>query len=104
LLANLADPTVQENLELLGDDAREMVNEFLEQNELPEDVTGTFVKTLQELFSGLERVTIDRKDLSNVLAAGGTPCTVEEFRRRFEEYVGSLIKDRAPKRVRIILE
>jgi hypothetical protein len=102
LLANLADPTVQENLELLGDDAREMVNEFLEQNKLPEDVTGTFVKTLQELFSGLERVTIDRKDL--ILAAGGTPCTVEEFRRRFEEYVGSLIKDRDPKRIRIILE
>ncbi|MHC1596361.1 MAG: DUF6079 family protein [Candidatus Syntropharchaeales archaeon] len=104
LLANLADPTVQENLELLGEDAQEMVNEFLEQKELPEDVTGTFVKTLQELFSGLERVAINREDLSNVLTAGGTPCTVEEFHRRFEEYVGSLIKDRDPKRVRIILE
>ena len=104
LLDNLADPTVQENLELLGEDEREMVNEFLEQKELPEAVTGTFVKTLQELFSGLERVTIDRKDLSNVLAAGGTPCTVEEFRRIFEEYIGSLIKNRDPNRVRIVLE
>jgi len=43
-------------------------------------------------------------DLKKALGVGGTPCTISEFKKRFEDYVQSLTRGRDPKKVRIVME
>jgi virulence-associated protein VapD len=104
LLDNLDDPTVKDDIELLEEYQREIVLEFKNEKELPDEITDRFIKTFQDVFSGLEKVSIGEDDVKKVFGTAGTPLTVEEFRKRFEEYLQSLIKDRDPKKVRIVLE
>ena len=104
LLDNLDDPTVQDDIGLLEEYQREIVLKFRKEKELPDEITDQFVKTFQDVFSGLEKVSIGEDDVKKVFGTAGTPLTVEEFRKRFEEYLQSLIRDRNPKKVRIVLE
>lgn len=46
----------------------------------------------------------DRMDLRCALLSGGSPATLEEMRKRFEEYPDGLTKSKEPGKVRIVLE
>ena len=46
---------------------------------IPEDIPAAFVKALQDVFSGLEKVTIRIEDLKRELMESGSPCTVEDL-------------------------
>ncbi len=104
LLENLEDPTIHENLELLKRDDRVLINDFLKDRRLPDEVGQNFVNALQEVFSGLVKVTIKTEDLWNALSVGGTPSTPNELRKRFDEYLTGLIKGREAGKIRIMLE
>jgi predicted ATPase len=104
LLANLADPTTQSNLELLRPGPRHMVDVFLRDRELPEDLTQDFIQALQEVLSALTKVEVTTKELRAALLAGGSPVTPVELKKRFEAYVDELTKGKEPGKVRIVLE
>lgn len=105
LLAALADPTVAANIELLGaTEGRRQVQAFQERREVPEPVTPAFVKALQEVLSGLEKVVFSGAALRNALATGGLPCTVIELQERFTRHVAEMTRGRDPGRVRILIE
>lgn len=104
LLSNLEDPTTQDNLSLLKPEAREIIDSFLKSRTLPEPLEQNFVAALQEALSGLTRVTIKISDFRNALLAGGSPITLEEMRKRFEEYLESLVRGKERSKVRIVLE
>ena len=104
LLSNLEDPTTQDNLSLLKPEAREIIDSFLKSRTLPEPLEQNFVAALQEALSGLTRVTIKISDFRNALLAGGSPITLEEMRKRFEEYIDSLVRGKELSKVRIVLE
>lgn len=105
LLANLQDPTVSGNIELLGAGAgRDAVDAFLESKVLPEPVSPVFVKALQEILSGLEKVVLTEARLRSALTDGGVPCTVGELKERFEAIVADLTKGKDTTRVRIVVE
>jgi len=104
LLDNLDDPSVKKNLEMLGKTDRKLVNEFIKTRTIPEEIPAAFVKALQDVFSGLEKVTIRIEDLKRELMESGSPCTVEELQKRFGEYVASLTKGKDVKKIRIVLE
>jgi hypothetical protein len=60
LLGNLQDPTVAGNIELLGaGDGRQAVEAFLKEKSLPDPVSPAFVKALQEILSGLDKVVLN---------------------------------------------
>ena len=103
LLANLEDPTTKGNLSLLKPEPRKLVDAFLEQRKLPDELTPEFIHALQEVLSGLTRVTV-KIDLRHALLAGGSPATPAEMRKRFEEYLDELTKGKEPGKVRIVLE
>jgi hypothetical protein len=63
-----------------------------------------FVAALQEALSGLTRVTIKISDFRNALLSGGSPITLEEMRKRFEEYIDSLVRGKELSKVRIVFE
>ena len=104
LLANLEDPTTKGNLSLLKPEPRKLVDAFLEQRKLPDELTPEFIHALQEALSGLTRVTVKIEDLRHALLAGGSPATPAEMRKRFEEYLDDLTKGKEPGKVRIVLE
>jgi energy-coupling factor transporter ATP-binding protein EcfA2 len=105
LLTNLNDPTVKKNIkQLLKPEQAEMIEEFISTRQLPDDLTSPFIRSLQELFSGLEKISITLEDLKHALLEKGTPCTVDELEKRFAEYVGTLTKGRERKKIRIVIE
>ena len=104
LLANLEDPTTRGNLELLKPETRGLVDAFLEQRRLPEELTPDFIHALQEVLSGLVKVTVKTEDLRAALLKGGSPATPEEMKKRFAEYLDELTAGSDPGKVRIVLE
>jgi len=104
LLSNLDDPTTKGNLSLLKPEPRRLVNGFIKKRALPEELDQAFIQALQEVLSGLTRVSVKIGDLREALLAGGSPSTPAEMRKRFEEYLEKLCKGKEPGKVRIVLE
>ncbi len=104
LLANLEDPTTRGNLDLLRPEPRKLVDAFLERRKLPDELTPGFIHALQEVLSGLVKVAVTPEDLRAALLKGGSPATLAEMKKRFEEYLDELTKGHEPGKVRIVLE
>jgi energy-coupling factor transporter ATP-binding protein EcfA2 len=105
LLTNLNDPVVKKNIkQLLKADQQEMIQEFIATKQLPEDLSSTFIRSLQDLYSGLEKVSVTVDDLNQALLEKGTPCTVDELEKRFADYIVALTKGRERKKIRIVIE
>jgi hypothetical protein len=105
LLANLDDPTVAGNVELVTDaKGKREVREFIKSKSLPESITPPFVKALQEVLSGLQKVVITAEELRAALADGGLPCTVTDLSERFDRHLAKLTKGRDATKVRLVIE
>ncbi|MBD2526579.1 DUF6079 family protein [Nostoc sp. FACHB-133] len=104
LLANLEDPTTQENLNLLKTEQRQLVDGFLASRILPNPLTNEFIHAVKEVLSGLAKVVVKTQDLQKVLLAGGSPCTVQEMKKRFDDYLGDLARGKDLSKVRIVVE
>lgn len=104
LLANLEDPTTKGNLDLLKPEPRKLVNGFIKKRAIPDDLNQNFIRALQEVLSGLAKVSVKIEDLRAALLAGGSPATPAEMLKRFEEYLELLTKGKEPGKVRIVLE
>lgn len=104
LLANLEDPTVKESIRLLKPDEQRLLEQVIEDGKLPDKIDAVFIRIVQEVLSGMEKVTIGTTDLKEALLQGGTPCTVSEFKQRFEKYVESSTRGKDLRRIRIVLE
>ncbi|WP_295586204.1 DUF6079 family protein [uncultured Lamprocystis sp.] len=105
LLGNLQDPTVAGDIDLLGaGEGRDAVDAFLNEKRLPDPVSPAFVKALAEILSGLEKLVVNETRLRAALTGGGIPCTINEFKDRFESYITGLTKGKEASRVRIVVE
>ncbi|MFW6030250.1 MAG: DUF6079 family protein, partial [Halanaerobiales bacterium] len=104
LLNNLEDSSTKKNMELLKSDESELINDFLEQRELPENISSEFIHALKEVLSGLKKIVIKNKDLRYALISEGSPVTTEEMKKRFVNYLEKVIKGEDANKVRIILE
>jgi hypothetical protein len=105
LLANLDDPTVATNIDLISDpDGKQGIQGFLETRQLPEPVPPSFVKALQEALTGLEKVAVTGDGLRTALTMGGVPCTVDELKTRFDKYVADLTRGKSVNKVRVVVE
>lgn len=104
LLDNLEDPITQGNLDLLGTDARRLLKDFMSKRTLPATISHDFIHALQEALSGLIRVPVKMDDLRAALFAGGSPATLMDLKRRFEEYLDEIARGKEPSKIRIVLE
>jgi len=104
LLNNLEDPTTQQNLGLLKSAPRKIVDAFLTASALPDDVSHDFVAALQEALSGLSKVIVTADALRAALLANGSPATVLELKKRFDDYLVEIVKGKDASKVRIVLE
>ncbi len=105
LLTNLDDPTVAGNVDLVTDaKGKRELREFIKSKTLPEPISPAFVKALQDVLSGLQKVVVTADELRAALADGGLPCTVADLRDRFERHLGKLTKGRDATKVRLVIE
>jgi hypothetical protein len=104
LLSNLEDPTVQQNFELLKDDQKRMIQEFLSSKSLPDEVNGAFVETVQQLLSGLYKIPVDMEELKSALFTDGSPLQPEELEERFQHFVKTKLGTKEQRKVRFVLE
>lgn len=104
LLANLEDPTTKGNLSLLKPEPRKLVDGFIKKRSLPDELDQDFIHALQEVLSGLTKVSVKIADLQVALLSGGSPATPAELKKRFEEYLDQTTKGKEPGKVRIVLE
>jgi hypothetical protein len=93
------------NIDLLTDaKGKAALGEYLRVRTLPSPVDTVFVKALQEVLSGLQKVVVRRDDLQTALLRGGAPCTLGELRERFDAYLAELSKGKDAAKIRIVLE
>ena len=104
LLTNLEAPTTRGNLDLLKLKPRKLVDAFLNERKLPDELGQDFIHVLQEVVSGLVKVAVKTEDPRAALLKGGSPVTPAEMKKRFEEYLDELTKGIEPGKVRIVLE
>jgi Family of unknown function (DUF6079) len=104
LLTNLEDPTIKGNLGLLKIEPRNLIDGFIKKRALPDQIDQDFIHALQEVLSGLIKVSVKTRNLRAALLSGGSPITPIEMKKRFEDYLDLLIKGKEPGKVRIILE
>jgi hypothetical protein len=105
LRTNLEDPTVSGNIDLISDAAgKSEILTFLKIKQLPDPVSPAFVRALQEVLSGLQKVTLGGAGLRAALSDGGLPCTVSDLRDRFDRYVATLTKGKDAAKVRVVIE
>ena len=104
LLTNLDDQATRERLALLQPAQRALVQAFLDSRTLPDPPDAAFVGAVAEALSGLARVTVTTDGLRAALAAGGSPATVAEMKRRFADHLDALTKGQDAEKVRIVLE
>jgi hypothetical protein len=104
LITNLEDPTTRDNLQLLKPEQRKEIIAFLKKRKLPVSLSQNFIHALKEVLSGLIKVAVKVEDLKKVLALDGAPVTVNEMKKRFDEYISELTKGKEPGKVRIVLE
>ena len=53
-----------------------MVDTFLQDHDLPKDLTQDFIQALQEVLSALIKVEVTIKNLRAALLVGGSPVTL----------------------------
>ena len=94
LLDNLEDPTTRANLDLLGAKPRKLVDAFLKTRALPDDLSQSFISALQEVLSGLVKVTVKTEDIRKALLEGGlrwTPLSRQNLNFfKVEKYTSAL--------------
>lgn len=102
LVDNLQDPTAQQSIELLSDDEREAVGQFMDAKELPQPVSNEFVQGVQRALEGLEPVTVTAEKLVETLGVN-RPMTVEQFRKQFDSFVQGVAQGKDIERLRIVI-
>jgi hypothetical protein len=104
LLTNLGDPVVQANFGLLKPKERKLIETFVKDAELPDEVTNDLLQALQEALSGLAKVPVRLDDLRSALFPDGAPTTPAELKDRFEAFVTGLLRGKDAGKTRIVLE
>ncbi len=103
LLDNLEDPMTQENITLLKPEQQTLLNNFMMEKTLPENLGHDFLEALREVFIGLVKVELKLADLEKILQSAGA-ATPAEIKKCFDSYLDQLVKGKDQNKVRIVLE
>jgi hypothetical protein len=87
LQTNLSSETAQQSLEVMSPAERKPIEEFLKQSNEAESVPANFVPAVIQALRGIQAVTIPVDSLLQALKTGGLPCTHEELRNRFKQFL-----------------
>jgi hypothetical protein len=104
LLDNLEDPITKDSLELLSKKDSALVNTFITKRSLPTPVEKDFVKVLRQVLQGLVPIEVSKEEVQKALFAEGSAATVEQIKRRFDQYLSDKCRGQDISKVRIVLK
>jgi hypothetical protein len=102
LLENLEDPTTRHSLQLLGDDDKTRLDDFITQCELPRPLDDAFVKTLRQVLQGLVPIEVSADEVNSALFAQASASTVEQLKQRLDQFLADKCKGQDISKVRIV--
>ncbi len=80
------------------------MDDFAKTGRLPDRVGDDLIQGIQNALSGLEPIVVTTGSLLGALGEVAGPCTVEQFRSRFEDFVRRLTEGKNAGKVRIRIE
>ncbi|OQY33159.1 MAG: hypothetical protein B6241_08630 [Spirochaetaceae bacterium 4572_59] len=105
LKEEMEDPTIQANLDLLGDkESVSVIKFFISDGNLPDTISSSLVQAIKDVLKGLDKVSINQKEFIEALNKTGLPISPNELRERFETYLSNMIAGREEKQIRIVIE
>jgi len=104
IVVNLADQTIKESLDLLGQKEKKMVDSIIANKALPDELPKELIKALSDLFSGLDKIELKMQELKAALIKGGAPVTLDELKSRFDDYLAEKTKGKQRQKIRVIIE
>jgi hypothetical protein len=104
LLNELKTVKESEQWILIESDKRVLLETFLKDENLPEEISSEFLAAVEEALSGLEKVSLNFDNLQDSIIAGGFPVTLMELQRRIDRYLQETTQGKNPHKIRIVLE
>lgn len=104
LLSNLESPEAQRNLQMLGEQERRVISQFIQTRTLPEKITDSFLEGLNDTLHGLEKVVIDANEMLLALTRPGMPCTLDAFEERLRDFLSEQTRNKNRSKIRIHIE
>ncbi len=96
----LDDPFI--NLDLLKPSQAQLIRDFIQRGQLPEQIGATFVEAVNLVLAGLEELQIKSSELINALGQG-LPQSRDEISERFSRLLDKLCQGKDINKVRIII-
>ncbi|MBD3340093.1 MAG: BREX-3 system P-loop-containing protein BrxF [Candidatus Lokiarchaeota archaeon] len=95
----------RENIEMLDftPDEKKQINKILEQKKLPEKIDRSLIDTINQLFTKIDIVELDRDQLQNAFFHEGEMLTLDAFRKAFFDLEAKIKAGRSEKEIRIKL-
>jgi hypothetical protein len=103
ILNSLEDPTIQSNIPLLSADDRQLIQEIIQNQSLPDHINDNLVQALKEVLSGLVKIEISVNHLQKALQMNNGPLTITEIKRKFDEYIDQQAIGQDPTKIRIVI-
>jgi len=104
LLTELKAVADSEQWALVQAKNRRLLDKFLNDKTLPEEMSPAFLDAVREALMGLEKVSFNFNELQGAIVTGGFPVTLLELQRRIEGYLRTIMRDKEEQNVRIVLE
>ena len=104
LLNELKTVQNSEQWTLVESDKRVLLETFLTEENLPEEISPEFIAAVQEALSGLEKVSLNFDEMQDTIIAGGFPVTLMELQQRIDRYLQKTTQGKNPHKIRVVLE
>ena len=91
-----------EQVALLKDASKKMVQGFIDSRQLPDPVTDQFVRAVGQVLNRFEVKRVSPNEIWHTLFPEAAPITVDELKARFSDLVNSLTQGGADDRIRIV--
>lgn len=102
LHSNLTDPFVKNSIDLLSREDRKIIEGFINTKKLPQKVDSNFVRIVNEVLKGLEKVIFSFDEFKSNISCP-VPCTLDDLNKEFEKFVQEKVKGKEKGRVRIVI-
>jgi len=103
LYNNLSDPFVQDSIDLLEEDEKKIIKNFIKNKKLPSSIDSDFVGAVSRALKGLEKVEISLDEIKKALTTKGNISNPTDIQKRFENFINTKTKGKDKDRIRIIL-
>jgi hypothetical protein len=80
------------------------VDGFIASRALSDNLVHDFIHAVKEALSGLAKVVVKTYDLRTALPSGGSPATLGEMKKRFDDTSTTRRRGKDPGKVRIGVE